>query len=104
MDYDISTILADITPEELPFPYSKIAREINVETAIKLAEIVQGCSYSFPKLDEIIRKKRNEQIIKEFDGYNIKELALKYNLTDRWIRELVGVAEDEDQIDINSYL
>ncbi|OQB15729.1 MAG: Mor transcription activator family protein [Firmicutes bacterium ADurb.Bin193] len=104
MEYNMDAILAEVTPQELPPPYSDIARAVNMETALRLAQLYQGTHLYFPKLDEVLRTKRNERIKKEFNGYNLKELAIKYNVTDRWIRELVGEAEDENQLGIDNYL
>lgn len=104
MEYNIREILSEITPAELPAPYCDIANSVNLETALQLAQLYQGKHFYFPKLDDLMQGKRNDKIRAEFNGYNLKELATKYNLTDRWIREIVGEAMDENQTGIEEFL
>ena len=35
-------------------------------------------------------KKRNEEIVKEFNGYNYLELAKKHNITERSVRDIIN--------------
>jgi len=81
---------AAVIPLELPAPYCDIAHKVNLETALYFANMYSGEHVCFPKLDSVIRIKRNEKIRNEFNGYNFQELAVKYNMTDRWVRLLVS--------------
>jgi len=85
----IETIISEITIEDLPESYREVARAIGVENAVKLSSVVGGLGYYFPQLEGILRKKRDECIRREFDGTNHRELAKRYNLTERWVREIV---------------
>ena len=104
MEYNVMELLAELVPEELPAPYCDIASAVDMKTALHLAMLYQGAHLYFPKLDDVIRSKRNEKIRAEFTGYNFRELAIKYNVTDRWIRELVCEPEDENQIKLGDLL
>ena len=84
----IETIISEITIEDLPESYREVARAIGVENAVKLSSVVGGLGYYFPQLEGILRKKRDECIRREFDGTNHRELAKRYNLTERWVREI----------------
>ena len=41
------------------------------------------------KIESLEKTVRDELIKEEFDGSNYKELALKYGLTETWIRNIV---------------
>lgn len=83
--------------EQLPEPYRLIAHEAGIESAMILANLFQGTGTYFPKLDTLLVDLRNKQIRDEFDGKNHKELARKYDLTERWIYEVVS----QQQSDVN---
>ena len=85
----IAAIIDEITIEDLPESYREVARAIGVENAVKLSSVVGGLGYYFPQLDGILRKKRDECIRREFNGNNHRELAKKFDLTERWVREIV---------------
>ncbi len=80
--------LNNIRSDELPEPYSTISAKIGIKNTLALAEIVGGTYIYFPKVDTITRPHRNKDIREEFNGYNHRELAIKYNLTERWIKEI----------------
>ena len=37
-----------------------------------------------------------EQIVNEYNGSNIRELAIKYGYTEKWIRKIVKEKKDND--------
>ncbi|WP_304585020.1 Mor transcription activator family protein [Acutalibacter muris] len=49
-----------------------------------------GTYFYIPKMDKIERMEMNEQIKAEFDGYNFRELAQKFSLTEVSIRSIVS--------------
>jgi Mor family transcriptional regulator len=51
-----------------------------------------------PKLDALIRKIRDEKIRNEFNGGNYRELAIKYKLTEVWVRQIVDEKIDSNQL------
>lgn len=89
MDDWVAAIIGEVTMEDLPESYREVACVIGVENAVKLSSVVGGLGYYFPQLDGILRKKRDECIRREFNGNNHRELAKKFNLTERWVREIV---------------
>lgn len=78
--------------------YYEIAEKIGVGNALEIAELFQGSSVYFPKLDNVYAKKLREQILKEFNGYNYKHLAVKYGYSEMWIRKIVNKNVLEGQI------
>lgn len=76
--------------EDLPEPYDAIAAELDLESALKLARLFSGERVYFPKYETVERPLRNKKIITEFNGYNFKELARKYGITEMAIRQIVA--------------
>lgn len=57
-----------------------------------LKKLIHACGGTFiyiPKSDTLTKKVRNQQIKREFDGKNISQLATRYNLSVRSIRDIV---------------
>jgi len=93
--------IKDITLKDLPESYQEIARVIGIENAVKLSEYLGGLSFYFPKLDGLLREKRDAAIRREFTGFNHKELARKYGLSEQQIRNIVQNGKDERQVGFN---
>jgi len=100
----IEAIIGEITIEDLPDSYREVARAIGIENAVKLSSVVGGLAYYFPQIEGILRKKRDECIRREFTGNNHRDLARKYGLTERWVREIVEEKTSQDRLfDISSH-
>ncbi len=76
--------------ETFPHPYDLLVEMFGLENSIKFAKAFGGSYLYVPKYDCLIRESRNDQIFREFDGTNCKQLAKKYGLTENWIREIVN--------------
>jgi Mor family transcriptional regulator len=68
----------------------EIAERIGIDNFITLTEILGGVTFYLPKLDSLTKPIRDQHIKDEFTGYNHYELAMKYNISERWVRELCG--------------
>lgn len=79
-----------LDPEVLPEPYRKLSKMIGLENTLLLAQEFQGTNLYLPKLDSTLKAARDKRIREEFDGQNIKALALKYGLTESWVRQILG--------------
>lgn len=78
--------------------YRKIAEAIGISNLIKLSELIGGTTSYFPKSESFLRPVRDMRIKEEFNGCNHQELAIKYNVTERWVRQLCGEGITEGQI------
>ena len=74
--------------EHLNGAYAEIANILGVDAAFKLYSQYRGTQVSFP-VEFLSRNYIFEQIVLEYDGGNIKELATKYGYTEKWIRKIV---------------
>ncbi|MCT4509908.1 MAG: hypothetical protein N4A48_14335 [Tepidibacter sp.] len=86
----IVSIIEKLNIEELPSPYSEIASNFDLDTAIKMAFIFQGSQVYFQNIKNLLRDKVLECIKEEFTGFNYAELAKKYGYSERWIRILTS--------------
>lgn len=69
--------------------YSEIAEEFDVITAYKIYKCFKGLQLTFP-LRFYSNEWMNNQITAEYNGSNVKELAKKYDLSERRIRQIIS--------------
>ena len=68
--------------EDLNDEQQQVAELIGLENFRKLMAVFGGVNLYIPKADKLERLDRNDKIRAEFNGYNFRELAKKYSLTD----------------------
>ena len=78
---------------DLPGEIREIALLIGLKSTLKLVTEYGGESVYLPKYDAVTKAVRNRAILEEFNGSNIKELAMKFNLTARYIRTIINEAK-----------
>ncbi|MEF2968342.1 Mor transcription activator family protein [Paenibacillus sp. M1] len=94
----------DLDIEMIPDAYREFAELIGVIGFYKLAQAFGGSTIYIPKADTILRPARDHHIKQEFNGYNHAELARKYDLTEKWIREICGPGHHKDQMTIFDFI
>ena len=77
-----------IKGENLNGSYSELASFLGVEAVLKIHSKYRGTQMFFP-VELFSRKFIREQIVNEYNGSNIRELAIKYGYTEKWIRKIV---------------
>lgn len=82
--------LEKIQIENLNEEQKLLAETIGLEAYKKLVKSYEGMLVYVPKAENLIKNVRDEQIREEFNGTNYRELALKYGLTETWIRSIVS--------------
>lgn len=75
---------------DIPAEQRELAELIGIENFKRLVKTYGGSSIYICKEDAILREKRNLEIVERFDGRNYLELAKKYHLTERTIRDIVS--------------
>lgn len=80
-----------LTVEELKNELQiELAETIGIESYLLLSQRYGGTSIYVAKAGEIEhRKNRDEKLRKEFNGNNYNQLALKYQLSEVWVRKIV---------------
>lgn len=83
--------LADLKDEQ-----RQIAETIGLDAYQELSKVFGGTTIYIAKADDIAnRMDRDRRIREEFDGSNYSQLAIKYGLTEVWIRNIVYEKAEE---------
>ena len=89
----------EVTIEALPPTYRQAAELIGIENALKLNDLWGGLQIYFHKLDALLQQQRDALIRKDrAAGMGYQQLALKYKLTEVWIRQIVDHQKDPGQL------
>lgn len=60
-------------------------------TVYKLLQAYSGTTLTFPRIDTIFKKIRNDRILEDFyAGISVKRLARKYNISERQTRLIIA--------------
>ena len=76
--------------DDISESYRPVVEIIGVDKFIELSDYAKGDELYFPKIENIIAPARNRRIKKEWNGYNLKQLAEKYNLTTKQISNIIN--------------
>ncbi len=68
---------------------SKLAKVKAEKIVYDICEEIGGIQFYLPKSNSIKIHQRNEQIYSEFNGFNHKQLAQKYDLTEQGIYKII---------------
>lgn len=74
----------ELTRDQVDPKYQPIVDLIGIENFLKLCEYIGGDAVYFPRLDTVLRPVVYEHMKHEYNGYNEKELAMKYGVTVKW--------------------
>ncbi len=81
MDKLEQELIADTTMEDIAERYRPVVKIVGIEKYIQISRYAAGDEIYFPKPETLLAPARNRRIRREYDGFNTKELAQKYNLT-----------------------
>ena len=75
--------------------YKEIANALGLDAAIIIYQMYKGQQITFPT--HLFNAKRlQKSVIKEYDGTNIKELALKYGYSEKTVRRMIKDSLEEE--------
>lgn len=89
---DNNDFLKHVEISDIPDTYHPIVSLIGLDNFLKLCSYSMGDELYFPMQETISRKARNRMIIQEYDGYNHADLAKKYNLTSKQIKNIINAS------------
>ena len=95
MDRLMRELVNETKEEDIADRYRPIVDIIGVDAFVELSIYACGDELYFPKPENIVAPAGNRRVKKEYNGYNLKELAEKYNLTTVQIRNIL---KDEPMI------
>ena len=81
-------------PELLNSVYKEISEKLGMDTAMDIYQLFKGQQVTFPMRffnAECIRK----IIVQEYDGTNVKKLAVKYGYSEKTIRRIIQESVEE---------
>ncbi len=81
--------------EQLSGDQRELAEIVGLEAYRKLVANYGGMCVYIYKPETILRELRNTEICNEFNGCNYRELAKKYDLSEKTVREIVSGKKDE---------
>ncbi|KGJ47980.1 hypothetical protein KD33_17445 [Clostridium sp. NCR] len=79
----------DLKMSDLPPQFENIATEIGIDRVKALFKEFGGTSVYFPTEKMIYKEARDREIIEEFNGFNVKELASKYRMSESYVRAII---------------
>lgn len=79
----------DLKMSDLPPQFENIAMEIGIDRVKALFKEFGGTSVYFPTEKMIYKEARDRDIIEEFNGFNVKELASNYRMSESYVRSII---------------
>ncbi|MGL5713886.1 MAG: Mor transcription activator family protein [Paraclostridium sp.] len=80
----------DLKISDLPPQFENIANKLGIEKAKWLFEEFGGTSVYFPTKKMIYKDARDREIMADYNGFNHKDLAIKYNMSESYIRAIIN--------------
>ena len=74
---------------DLPPQFENIAIRVGIDITKVLFEEFGGTSVYFPTEKMIYKEARDRENLSKFNGFNIKELASNYNMSESYIRAII---------------
>ncbi len=87
----------DVKVEDLPDTYRPLVELVGLRHALRLSQAHGGTYHYIPKMDKVLNVIRDKKIRAEFTGFNHRDLARKYGLSETWIRQIVESKDDDRQ-------
>ncbi len=82
-------ILESLTIDDLQEQHKDIAEAVGITGLIRLTDVFGGSSIYIPQKKELVKNRVYGMIIEEYDGTNIKELAVRYHVCESTIYNIV---------------
>lgn len=86
--------LYELKYDDLPEQHRKLADIIGVEATIQLCEALGGGQWYIPGMQVLYTAARAKRIRREYNGYNVHELAEKYKVTTRSVYAITEGRKD----------
>lgn len=86
----------DVTSSDLAGIYREMAETVGVENAYKIYLQFKGLQLMFP-LKFYSKEYIAQQILKEYNGKNVRDMARKYDYSESRVRQILRKAKCEDK-------
>lgn len=92
--YDKEVVkMAENDPELLNNVYREISEKLGMDTAMEIYRLFKGQQISFP-VRFFNPVKIQQLIVKEYDGSNVRTLAIKYGYSEKTVRRIIKESLD----------
>ncbi len=88
--------IAELTELDFPPQLRELVSVAGVEATVALARNYGGCQFYVPKIDAILRQKRDQMVRRDKELLGYKGCAQKYNLTEVWVRQICDHRDGDD--------
>lgn len=75
--------------DDVPWDLQERVNIIGMENFLKVCKFYGGRSLYVPLYKNLLIKERNRNIVKEYNGKNLDELRLKYNMSNTQLKRVV---------------
>lgn len=82
-------ILEALTIDDLQEQHREIAEAIGIDGLISLTDVFGGSSIYIPQKKELVKNRVYGMILAEYDGTNIKDLAVRYHVCESTVYNIV---------------
>lgn len=82
------TLMAENNPELLNAVYKEISEKMGMDTAMEIYRMFKGQQVSFP-MRFFNPVQIQKCILREYDGTNLKMLAIKYGYSEKTVRRII---------------
>ncbi|HBL49648.1 MAG TPA: hypothetical protein DD738_15715 [Ruminiclostridium sp.] len=93
--------IASLKEEEVPEEYKLLLQTVGLDAFKKLIILFGGVTLYINTPKTFVRTVRDKKVVDDYEkGLSYSEIAVKHNITDRWVREIVkktkgrGIAND----------
>lgn len=86
-----------LTPRQVPEDLFWLYELVGMDCFLKIIDTAGGEFLYFPKRATLERELRQQAILQEYDGTNLRQLSRKYGLTDRHIRTILRQNQGQPQ-------
>jgi len=86
----IAEVARDFPIESLSEELQVVAEIAGCEACLRLCARLGGMTVYLPKIERVVRDRRNKMILHEFDGANYRKLANKYRVSETQIRKIIS--------------
>ena len=87
--------MAENNPELLNSVYKEISEKLGMDTAMEIYRMFKGQQISFP-IRFFNSVKIHQIIVQQYDGTNVRMLAVKYGYSEKTIRRIIKDSLEDD--------
>jgi Mor family transcriptional regulator len=89
--------IKEVRIEDVPRAFREIVEVIGIEAAARLSQRFGGIPLYVPKIEALLERKRNEMICRDVRIVGYRQTALKYKLSEVWVRQIADHKSEDKQ-------